>query len=42
MTWAAIPVSVITAILVSPLLAAWTVGLTTNPATTRASWWRTS
>ena len=31
MTWMAAAVSVVAAILVSPLLAAWTVGLTTDP-----------
>ena len=36
MTWVAVPVSVVAAVLVSPLLAAWTVGLTTDPATARA------
>ena len=40
MTWVAVPVSVVAAVLVSPLLAAWTVALTTDPARTRASWWR--
>src|SRR6478672_6792390 len=40
MTWSAIPVSVITAILMSPLLAAWTVGLTTDQDAGRALWWR--
>ena len=33
MTWVAVPVSVVAAVLVSPLLAGWTVGLTTDPAT---------
>ena len=32
--------SVVAAVLVSPLLAAWTVGLTTDPDTARAPWWR--
>src|SRR6478609_2792247 len=40
MPWAVVPVSVIAAILVSPLLAAWTIGLGTDPATARAPWWR--
>jgi leader peptidase (prepilin peptidase)/N-methyltransferase len=40
MTWVVLPVSVVTAVLVSPLLAGWTVGLTTNPATAPAPWWR--
>ena len=40
MTRVAIPVSVVAAILVSPLLAAWTVGIATDPATARAPWWR--
>jgi len=40
MTWVAVSVSVVAAILVSPLPAAWTVGITTDPATARAPWWR--
>lgn len=40
MSWVVVPVSVVTAVLVSPLLAGWTVGLTTNPATAPAPWWR--
>ena len=40
MTWVAVSVSVVAAILVSPLLAGWTVGLATEPATTRAPWWQ--
>ena len=40
MTWVTVPVSVVAAILVSPLLAGWTVGLTTDPASARAPWWR--
>lgn len=40
MSWVVVSVSVVTAVLVSPLLAGWTVGLTTNPATAPAPWWR--
>src|SRR6478735_8751347 len=40
MSWAAVLVSVIAAVLVSPLLAGWTVGLTTDPAVASAPWWR--
>ncbi len=40
MTWSVVPVSVVAAIFVSPLLAAWTVGLATDRATARAPWWR--
>jgi leader peptidase (prepilin peptidase)/N-methyltransferase len=39
-TWVVVPVSVVAAVLVSPLLAGWTVGLTTDPATAPAPWWR--
>ncbi|MGS0685101.1 prepilin peptidase [Nakamurella sp. GG22] len=34
------PVPVVAAILVSPLLAAWTVGLTIDPDLARGPWWR--
>ena len=40
MSWVTASVSVLAAIVVSPLLAGWTVGLTTNPTAARASWWR--
>src|SRR6476469_1200911 len=40
MTWVAVSASVLAVILVSPLLAGWTVGITTDTATARASWWR--
>jgi leader peptidase (prepilin peptidase)/N-methyltransferase len=40
MSWAAVSVSVMTAVLASPLLAGWTVGLTTDPAIASAPWWR--
>ncbi len=39
MTWAT-AVVVVAAFLVSPLLAGWTIGLTTDPPTPRAPWWR--
>jgi leader peptidase (prepilin peptidase)/N-methyltransferase len=40
-TWVAVLVSVIGVVLLSPLLAGWTIGLTTTDrATPRALWWR--
>ena len=40
MLWVAASVSMIAAILLSPLLAGWTVGLTTDPGTALGPWWR--
>ena len=40
MTYVRVLVSVVAALLLSPLLAAWTVGLTTDPLTDAVPWWR--